>query len=227
MDGDTWGNYRFVTEAGEEPPFFLEPTNPPEWPEQFSASGFEPIAHYYSALTTRLGFRDPRASEAERRLTSCGVRVRPFDLDRFEVELRQIYPVAVTSFRHGFLYQPLTELEFMARYQQLKSVMRPGLSLVAAHGDRCVGFLFMVPDLLRSRLGQPLDTAIIKTFAVLPERQYAGLGSWLAMCAHRTAHDLGYKRVIHALMHESNHSRNISSRYGRPFRRYTLFSKVL
>src|SRR5688572_20185918 len=44
MDGNTWRKYRFVTEAGTEPPFFLEITNPPEWADQWSAAGFEQIA---------------------------------------------------------------------------------------------------------------------------------------------------------------------------------------
>src|SRR5262249_55020969 len=29
MDGNTWRRYRFVTDAGTEPPFLLEPTHPP------------------------------------------------------------------------------------------------------------------------------------------------------------------------------------------------------
>ena len=29
MDGNTWRKYRFVTDPGTEPPFLLEPTNPP------------------------------------------------------------------------------------------------------------------------------------------------------------------------------------------------------
>ena len=37
MDGNTWRRYRFVTEVGTEPPFLLEPTNPPEWPAWWGA----------------------------------------------------------------------------------------------------------------------------------------------------------------------------------------------
>src|SRR5262245_39955865 len=32
MDGNTWERYRLVTERGDEPPFFLEPDNPDDWP---------------------------------------------------------------------------------------------------------------------------------------------------------------------------------------------------
>ena len=38
MDGNTWRRYRFVTgddsAQTQEPAFFLEPVNPPEWPRQ-------------------------------------------------------------------------------------------------------------------------------------------------------------------------------------------------
>jgi hypothetical protein len=33
--------------------------------------------------------------------------------------------------------------------------------------------------------------------------------------------------VIHALMHESNNSLNLSGHYARPFRRYALFARDL
>jgi len=67
----------------------------------------------------------------------------------------------------------------------------------------------------------------LKTFAVLPGRAYAGLGNVLVAHSHRIARALGYRRAIHALMYEGNNSLIISNRFSRPFRRYTLFAKVL
>ena len=46
------------------------------------------------------------------------------------------------------------------------------------------------------------------------------------MC-QRAAHQLGYTRAIHALMHEQNASRNLSRRFAQPMRRYALFGKAL
>ena len=43
----------------------------------------------------------------------------------------------------------------------------------------------------------------------------------------RKAYELGYRRAIHALMHERNVSQNISRRYARPIRRYALFARAL
>jgi hypothetical protein len=101
------------------------------------------------------------------------------------------------------------------------------LITLAEDGDRLVGVLFAVPDLLQPTRGEPIDTAIIKTLVISSMRSYAGLGSYLAYESHRRARQLGYKRVIHALMHDSSKSHSISARYGQIMRRYTLFAKAL
>jgi hypothetical protein len=40
-------------------------------------------------------------------------------------------------------------------------------------------------------------------------------------------HELGFKRCIHALMHENNKSRSISRHYAQTMRRYTLYGRDL
>lgn len=72
-----------------------------------------------------------------------------------------------------------------------------------------------------------MDTVIIKTVAVLPGRAYAGLGNVLVARVQAIAYALGYRRAIHALMHDSNNSRNLSDRYARSIRRYTLYARKL
>jgi hypothetical protein len=44
---------------------------------------------------------------------------------------------------------------------------------------------------------------------------------------HEAARRLGFRRAIHALMHETNRSRNLSAHYSRTIRRYTLFARRL
>lgn len=227
MDGNTWRRYRLVTERGAELPFFLEPDNPPGWPAQWTGAGFTPLASYFSALNPDLTREDAQVARAGERLSRFGVRLRPLDAANLDADLRRIYAVSARAFTANFLYTPLPEADFLAQYLALRGRMKPELTLLAELDGEAVGYVFTLPDWQQAARGEPVDTVIVKTVAVLPERRCAGLGAWLVAETQRAARALGYRRAIHALMHESNNSLNLSGRYATPFRRYTLFGKEL
>lgn len=227
VDGSTWQRYRLITERNQEPPFFLEPDNPEEWPTYFTESGFMTLATYSSALNADLSRRDPRVDKARKRLESTGISIRPLRMDDFAGELSRIHSVAEVSFRKNFLYTSISKAAFVAQYQSIRDFIRPDFCLIAEHNQQAVGFIFALPDALQSARTEAIDTVIIKTVAVLPERDYAGLGVLLVDRCQQAACNLGYRRAIHALMHDANNSLNISSRYGRVIRRYSLFAREL
>lgn len=227
MDGSTWGNYRFVTGGTGEPPFFLEPSHPPDWPRHFVNAGFTPLARYHSTITTDLERPDPKADRAEARLLQSGCEFRTLDPSRLEDEIRSIHRISLAAFQSAFLYQPIALDEFAAAQRILTPLLRPELILLAERRGDAVGFLFAIPDHLQAQRGSPVDTVVIKTLAILPGRQQAGLGVCLARRLHHTAKALGYHRVIHALMHEANNSLNIMRPNSQPLREYTLFSRKL
>jgi GNAT superfamily N-acetyltransferase len=227
MDGNTWRRYRFVTERGEEPPFFLEPDNPDDWPAEWRAAGFTPIATYTSALTSDLTHDDPRIARARARLAAAGVTIRTLDVDSADADLRRMFALSRESFSRNFLYTPIDEADFLEQNRAILPLVEPELVLLAECGGELAGFLFAIPDALEARRGKPIDTIIIKTVAVGEGRSRAGLGSVLVAAAHAAARRLGYTRAIHALMHEQNVSQNISRRYARPIRRYELFARRL
>lgn len=227
MDGNTWRRYRLLTRRGAEPPFFLEPDNPDEWPGYLLAAEFSPMTRYFSALCTDLTYTDPRLQRVAPRMDRADVTMRTIDPGRLEEELRAIHSLSLISFRDNFLYTPISEEEFIVQYRPLLPLVRPELVWIAEQKGRCVGFLFAVPDLLQAKRGDPVDTIVVKTAAVLPGREYAGLGNLLVARCHAAAGGLGYRRAIHALMHQSNESRALSGHYGLPFREYTLYSRNL
>ncbi len=227
MDGNTWRRYRFVSEAGDQPPFFLEPENPREYPGFFIDSGFQPLATYTSALTENLLYEDKRAEEHEARFRAEGLSLEPIDPAQFEKTLAEIHALSLVSFQNNFLYTPIDVASFLAMYTKIRPVLRPSLVILARHEGRLVGYVFGVPDMSAPARGLPIDTAIIKTLAIDPARRFAGLGSVLLRQVHRAASALGMKRAIHALMHENNRSRILSGRSARTFRRYTLYSRDL
>jgi GNAT superfamily N-acetyltransferase len=227
MDGNTWRRYRFVTDRGVEPPFFMEPDNPDDYPAQWESGGFERESTYYSGLVTDLTRRDPRLGAVEERMDAEGVRLRTFDPDDAEAELGRIYRISIASFTRNHLYTPLPEEEFREQYRAVMPYGRPELTILAEQDGEPVGFMFALPDLAQAQRGEEIDTVILKTAAILPERRHAGLGALLVERVQLAAADMGFCRGIHALMYESNTSRAISAHYATTMRRYTLYSKRL
>lgn len=227
VDGSTWMRYRFVVDRGCQPPFFLEPTNPPEWPAQFEEFGFEPLAFYCSRLQDDLRVKSTPLVRAGARLRGIGVRIRALDAHRMTPELRRMHALSLECFADGVLFSPITADAFVTRYAALMRHIDPRLVLLAEHEDRLVGYLFALPDALQPARGSSANTVIVKTVAVAPGRTYAGLGHVLAMHAAARARTLGYTRAIHALMREGGGSANWSTRLGRPLRRYALFARTL
>ncbi len=236
MNGNTWFQYRLVTDPGTEPPFFLEPFNPPEWPGHFTGSGFMELASYFSALNSDLTQRDVRAETRALVLFDSGITMRDINLSDLDAEIGRIYEVSVASFQRNLLYTPITLGAFASQYARLRDYLDPRLVTIAEHEGRTVGFAFAIPDPMeQQREGMtqggvvgPERTVIIKTVAILPERElYSGLGSVLVARTHARAHELGFTRAIHALIHESNHSRAVSERTACVMRRYALFARRL
>jgi len=227
IDGSTWQSYRLITRFGDEPRFFLEPDNPPEWVVQFSENGFEPLARYFSALNCDLTRVDPRIERHAARIAKAGITVRAVRGESFAEDLRRVLAVAKAAFRDNLLYSDPDETEFVETYHPLLGKAPLELILLAEHAGRPVGFAFAVPDHNEQARGLPARTVIVKTLASLPHPEYAGLGQLLLARVQRRAHELGFSRAIHALVRDAPHLRRISGRCARPFREYTLFARVL
>jgi GNAT superfamily N-acetyltransferase len=226
MNGNTWRSYRFVVERGEEPPFLLEPTNPPAWPGQWERAGFSSLASYFSALNSDLSRPDQRLEALEKKIAEAGVVIRSAK-GNLRNELQKIYAVSQISFRQNFLYTEISEVEFLAMYEPVLPLARQELVLLAESDNECVGYLFAIPDLAQKARGMDVDTFIIKTVSVLPQPHIHGLGTLLVGRAQQMGQQLGYRRCIHALMFEDNISLNISRHYATVMRKYTLYAKDL
>lgn len=225
MDGTTWRRYRFVTIRESEPPFFLEPGNPDEYPAYFEQAGFTTLARYFSNLDPDLGWSVPESLRS--RLEKRGVSIRPLDSSDYNGELEKIYTLSTAAFSKNFLYSPLSRDEFIAMYAKLHALIQPELVLFAEYRQSPIGFVFAIGDMLNARPGNNPDTAIIKSLASLPEWNGKGVGPLLLSEVTANARKLGYRRGIHALMYEDNQSRALSSHHGNVMREYALYSRRL
>ena len=219
LNGSTWGRYRLVVPGtGNAAPFLGEPWNPPEYPSQWEAAGFRPIAEYESRI-----FHDPeadanrlRASEA--RAAEQGIRVRPLDLERWEHELRDIHALSLASFADNPFYTSIGLDSFRAANNKLRPLLVPELVRLAHDaGGRLLGLAFAYPDGASGRV-------VLKTLATAPEARGLRLATLLTEQIHAAACEQGASAVIHALMHVSNRSAQMSvDRRTELFRRYVLY----
>jgi hypothetical protein len=226
MNGNTWRSYRLVTDGATEPPFFMEPINAAISPLWMEEAGWTVHARYLSAVNENLALVDDAVIGKAARLAARGVTIRDFVIAHADAELMRMHAVATRCFAGSHLYTPLDARDFVTLYRPVLPVVEPRLVSIAEHEGQAVGFCFCVPNVVeRARRGQ-MDSAVLKTFAALPE--YAGLGGVLAARTNAAARELGFRRVIHALMHERNErSRALSARSAREIRRYALFEKRL
>jgi len=225
MNGNTWRSYRFVVERGSAQPFFLEPTNPDSWPDDFTECGFDPLSWYVSELNPDIATRQPEIGTLRQKMDRLGVTIAPINTDNPGTEMDGIYDVVCESFKDSFLYTPLDHESYRTIYAPLLQKLDPRLVLIAKHDERVVGFIFAPPDYLQGK--DPIDTIVIKTVAILPDKQYSGLGRLLIVNLLQNAVELGYTKAISALMHSGNQSQKISKDCAGTMRRYALFAKSL
>ncbi len=223
MDGSTWHDYRLVTERGAEPAFFLEPDTPAHWTGCFARAGFGVLARYRSGLQDDLAVDEARLAGVARRAAAAGIRLRHFDPDRAGRDLGAMHALALEAVRDAFLFSPISRAAFAAQYARVLPFVRAPLVQLAEQGGELVAFLFALPDAL-----EPVPrTVILKTVAARRGRACAGLAQLLAARAAASARSMGFRRAIHALMHEGHVSRNWSARSARVIRRYALLGKAL
>jgi GNAT superfamily N-acetyltransferase len=227
MDGNTWRRYRFIVDRGTEPAFFLEPDQPDGWPSHWIDAGFAPLARYTSAINEDLTVQDSRTAASTARLQDAGIAIRTFDPSRADEELQNVFRLSLAAFSRNFLYTPIAKGEFITQNMALLALLRPELILLAERERELVGYVFTIPDRLQARRGVPVDTVIIKTVVVAPDLAGHGLGSALIDRVQQCARQMGFRRAVHALMHEGNVSRTISGHYGRTIRQYALYSRPL
>ncbi len=226
IDGNTWRRYRLITQRGLEPPFFLEPDNPDDWPGHFESAGFHAFARYYSSINED-NARCKDRSNVMNDLEKAGYALRPLATRDVETDLSRLWQLSSAAFKDNLLYTPITESEFHRIYAPLLTRIKPELVLIMEQDATPVAFCLALPDLLRAGRGHPVDTVIVKSIAVRESHRGKGLAALLLSRINRTARALGMHRTIHALMHEDNPSRRLDSDVMRDFRRYTLYARSL
>ena len=205
INGSTWKKYR-VTLPSANPPFLMDNYNKSYYSELFEQCGFKTIANYTSSINKNLDRNYSRLDKFGKIFEQKGVKIRKFDPQNFERDIRKIYDVSIKSFVNNFLYTQIDFDEFYKMYEPVKSFLNPEWILIAENEQKeAIAFVFGF-DNLYNRSEKSL---IIKTLAQIPDCKYRGIGSYLIEFLHKKATVAGYNNIIHALMHENNVSANI------------------
>lgn len=240
MDSDTWHRHRLSVGPFDDPPFLLEPYNPPYYPEIWEEAGFQVLASYFSkqvdpaAVVAHL---EPRATAAR----AAGYGLRALDPGRFKEELRLLYRLSRAIFVDNFLYTEIEVEDFLDLYAGSKALLDPDLVLFARSPQgEDVGFLFAYPDRFRAvaamrgsrglfaklrflRHRAEAGAVDFKTLGVLPEHRRAGVAALLMHEGHLRAENKGYRAANHCLFREGNPSGDLDGGAGRVLRRYHLY----
>jgi len=241
MDGDTWHKYRFNVGPWDEPPFLMEPFQPPYYGELWQAYGFVPVEHYYSKRVDDARAAATALEPARQRVDAQGFQLRSYRPDRYEDELRLLYQLSLEVFAENYLYEPIEWEEFRQLYDPLRQLIVPQLLWFATAPDGTpAGFLFATIDWQlaaaaasrRSGLLAKLAFAWyrgrakavnLKSLGVVPQHRRSGLGSALMQRGYEATTRLGYRRANLCLIREGNPSGGLDGGLGTLTRRYVLY----
>lgn len=220
MNASTWKKYR-ITLPSNNPPFLLDNYNKPYYAELIEQCGFSVIANYSSTICKNLDKDYSRLEKFSSVFNKKGIKIKEFDLENFERDIRKIYDISIKSFVNNFLYTQIEFEEFYKMYEPHKSFLNPKWVLIAQNEqDEAIAFIFGFDNLYSKN-----KSLIIKTLAQVPDNKYRGIGSYLVELLHKKAHLEGYDNIIHALMHKDNISSNILS--GEIYHKYKLYGAEL
>ncbi len=246
IDFSTWFGYRFSLGPWDGETLAFEPGTPPHYVTQWLSYGFHLRRTYVTTvredIASGLFTGDAKlASSIAAGYTFCHMRMRDFD-----ALLRSMYAQSKAAFANAPDAAPITWDDFRDMYAGLRTLLDPRLVwFVRAPDGSVAGMALALPNHARAlralggrstlrariaallRMHQATDV-LFKTIFIHPDHQGQGLSVALAQRVWTSAHNLGYRKVYHHLMDESNMSLDNSERSGTvPARRYGLFELQL
>ncbi len=213
VNSSTWDNYRLPVDVFKSL-FPGDMAGQDFYPEMLNQLGFDVYCKYSTHIQTELN----RVYSNE----INGFRIVYLSKSEIISRLNEIYDLSMDAFKTAPLFQTIQFNLFEAKYKQsLIQLDTSFLPFVLDSNNKIVAYLLAYPSYEQ-------HTLVVKTLARKSGRQFAGLGKLLANEIVNKAIDLGYKRIFHAFMNQSNVS-NILSRNiaGMPCKSYAVYQYKL
>jgi GNAT superfamily N-acetyltransferase len=213
-----------VVSGFDEPASFSQSWNGPALPELLEALGFTRMLGMTTFRLDDVALIDPEALIGDKQrtwLARPGVRLRSFDMDRFEQDLGEALRLLNESFVGNFGFVPLSpdDLAFMAG--PMKRVVRPELTIFLELEGRAAAVAMILPDfnILFRRMngnlwplgwasfllgGRTLDAAVAQFIATDPALQNQGLLRIVVAEALRRLRAAGFRTLDGTWISDSN-----------------------
>lgn len=217
MDGDTWHRYRVNAGPFDEPPFLLEPVNPPYYDALWRAAGFEVTDAYTSKRIHDVAFLASMLGDMYERSRKRGYRFRFIEPWRLQEELELVWRLTTEIFRENAWYSDISLEDFLKLYDGVEELLIRELVLFAEFKGEPVGFLFAYPD------DDPF-TVNYKTIGVVPAHRNGHVAWAMLYQAYWYALTIDRRIANHCLMHEYNSSQAMDICQGETFRNYYLYA---
>ncbi len=242
---DTCG---LLVEGFEERPAVQMPWNRPDAEALVLGAGLRPVKDllaYWIPASTPVPERFERV--VARQVERAGIRLRPLDLARFELEIDLLRDLYNRAWEANWGFVPATEAEFRHAAKDLRQVVDPDLSAVAELRGRPVGFSAILRDVnavLRPRGGgRLLPTNLLRllfglprvrrfrviTLGVVPEARGKGINEAFFLHALRACREKGGEGAEASWVLADNQRMRapIEAVGGRISKRYRLYERTL
>ena len=236
----------FLIEGFNSPPMLMTPYNPPYYNSLMEKCGMLKAKDLYAYILDMPEEPPEKVLRVAEIAEKSGVRARPFDLRKFDSEMKIFQEVYNSAWEKNWGFLPLNDEELAYLGKNLKPVIIPELIWIAEKDGAPVGFLGLLPDfnfVLKHMNGKMNPVSIIKALyyskkiedlrllllGIKAEYRNRGVDALLFREGFYKVKKGGYKRVEFSWILEDNIpiQRIVDMIGGRLYKKYRIYEKRL
>jgi len=189
-----------LVDGFQSPPVVLMTYNPPYYKDLLTGSGFSKAKDLYAYKLNNDNYRSEKLTRLQQIVRDrYGILIRSVDFknkSRFKKDKQTLKEIYNKAWEQNWGFVKMTDNEFEALANDLKSIADPDYTLIAEIGGKPVGFALGLPDinqaLIQNRSGnlitgvwhlltkkKKIDTLRIIVLGVIPEYRNKGIDSVL------------------------------------------------
>lgn len=199
LDRDTWSDYRVKTYTTLSKPFQGEPSDFNGLTDVLKTIRFEKKYIYYSKISDAIDRPEKDLDEVNFRYVSD---------ETLDKDIEQIFNLSVNEFKNNLFYGKANKEDFITKYKGIYHLLKPKI-IVAEKDQNIIGFLLGYDGGIENNK----KVFIMKTIAVASQYRNKEIGSQLYIRLTNKVKQLGYQKILGALIYSKNVSSKIVDKY--------------